>query len=70
MQALALAVQYVRAAQTGSGAELAGTQLADRAVIGADWWLVEDALRGGIVTDADVAQTGLELRVLRAVAGA
>ncbi len=69
LQALGLAVQYARAAQTGSGAELAGTQLADRAVIGADWWLVEDALRGAVLTDADVAATGLELRALRAIAG-
>ncbi len=70
LQALALAVQYARAAQTGSGAELAGTQLADRAVIGADWWLVENALTGGVLTAAECEAPGVTLAALRAIAGA
>lgn len=69
LKALAMAAGYARAAQTGSGAELEGVQLADRAVIGADWWLVEDALAGGVIAAEDVAATGVELRVLRAIAG-
>ncbi len=70
LEALMLAVQYARAAQTGSGAELAGTQLADRAVIGADWWLVENALTGGVLTAAECAAPGVALAALRAIAGA
>ena len=70
LQALDLARQYARAAQTGSGAELTGSQLADRAVIGADWWLVEEALVRGVLLADDIAATGLTLTGLRAVAGA
>ncbi len=70
LAALTLAVQYARAAQTGSGAELTGTQLADRAVIGADWWLVENALTGGVLTAAECEAPGVALAALRAIAGA
>jgi citrate lyase beta subunit len=70
LAALAQAVAYARAAQTGSGAELTGVQLADRAVIGADWWLVEDALAGGVMTAAECEQSGVKLAALRAIAGA
>lgn len=77
MTALRLAVQYAKAARTGSGAELTGTQLADRAVIGADWWIVEDALATGVLTTLDLQATALDfqvptldLQVLRAIAGA
>ncbi len=68
--ALALAVAYARAAQTGSGAELTGVQLADRAVIGADWWLVEGALAGGVLTEAECEASGIPLAALRAMVGA
>ncbi len=68
--ALAQAVAYARAAQAGSGAELTGSQLADRAVIGADWWLVEDALATGVLTAAECAAAGVPLAALRAIAGA
>ena len=61
---------YARAAQTGSGAELTGVQLADRAVIGADWWLVEDALAGGVLTEAECEASGIPLAALRAMVGA
>lgn len=69
LAALQLAVHYAQAAQRGSGAELAGVQLADRAVIGADWWLVEDALHGQVLTMDDVAATGMPLEELRKIAG-
>ena len=68
--ALAQAVAYARAAKSGSGAELTGVQLADRAVIGADWWLVEDALAGGVLTAEECENSGVKLAALRAIAGA
>ena len=70
LAALTQAVAYARAAQTGSGAELTGVQLADRAVIGADWWLVEDALAGGVLSAAECEASGVKLVKLRAIAGA
>ena len=69
LAALALAAQYARAAVAGSGAELTGVQLADRAVIGADWWLVEDALAGAVLANDDVVATGVPLATLRKIAG-
>lgn len=65
LQALALAAAYARAALDGSGAELDGTRLADKAVVGADWWLVTSGLRAGVLTEADVAATGFAFEVLQ-----
>jgi citrate lyase subunit beta/citryl-CoA lyase len=59
--ALKLAADYTRAARTGSGAEVDGDRLADKAVVGTDWWLVRAALQGGILTDADIQETGFSL---------
>jgi citrate lyase beta subunit len=59
LQALALTAAYAKAALRGSGAELDGGRLADKAVIGTDWWLVTSGLLAGVLTEADVTQTGL-----------
>lgn len=58
MRALTLTADYARAAQTGSGAEVDGDRLADKAVIGTDWWVVRAAIKAGVLTDADFAASG------------
>lgn len=66
LDALQLAAAYARAAQAGSGADLRGGQgMVDKAVVGADFWLVEGALRSGVLTPADVGATGFSLDALR-----
>jgi len=65
LRALKLTADYARAAVGGSGAELQGQQLADKAVIGTEWWLVEAALQAGVLLDADVVTTGLTMEALR-----
>lgn len=65
LAALALAVAYTRAALHGSGAELDGGRLADKAVVGTDWWIVQNALKGGVLRDADFAASGFTLEQLR-----
>ncbi len=59
--ALKLVATYARAAETGSGAEVHGEQLADKAVVGTEWWNVRAALKAGVLTDADVQATGYTL---------
>jgi citrate lyase beta subunit len=63
--ALKLAADYTRAALGGSGAELRGQQLTDKAVVGAEWWLVEAGLRAAVLTDDDVKTSGFTLAELR-----
>jgi citrate lyase beta subunit len=58
MRALTLTADYARAALTGSGAEVDGDRLADKAVVGTDWWVVRGGMKSGIITDADVTATG------------
>jgi citrate lyase beta subunit len=69
LTALKLAAAYARAAEQGSGAELdhaasAGPRLADKAVVGADWWHVLAGLRRGVLGPDDVAATGVPWAVL------
>lgn len=66
LAALQLAAEYAAAAQRGSGAELrAGGGLVDKAVVGADFWLVEGGLRAGVLTQEDLGKTGFTLDALR-----
>jgi len=62
--ALKLAADYAKAAQFGSGAEVDGDRLADKAVVGTDWWIVLAGLKSGILTQADVAATGMTIEAL------
>ncbi len=59
LAALDLAARYARAAAAGSGAELDGDRLADKAVVGTQWWRVEAGRRAGVIDDGDVAATGV-----------
>jgi citrate lyase subunit beta/citryl-CoA lyase len=63
-EALRLVAGYARAAIRGSGVELAGNRLADKAVVGADWWTVRAALRAGVLKTADIEGTGLTMAQL------
>jgi citrate lyase subunit beta/citryl-CoA lyase len=65
LAALRLAAAYARAAITGSGAEVDGNRLADKAVVGTDWWIVRSGLRAGVLNEADIASTGLTLQQLQ-----
>jgi citrate lyase subunit beta/citryl-CoA lyase len=58
MAALQLTADYARAAQGGSGAEVDGDRLADKAVIGTEWWVVRGAMKAGVLSDEDIAATG------------
>ena len=58
MAALKLTADYARAATSGSGAEVDGDRLADKAVIGTEWWVVRGGLKSGILTESDIAATG------------
>ena len=64
LAALQLATAYTKAAKTGSGAEVDGNRLADKAVVGTDWWIVLAALRGNVLHDEDIQATGLTLKQL------
>lgn len=64
MAALTLAADYTRAALAGSGAEVYGGALADKAVVGTEWWQVRAALRAEVLTQSDVEATGFALDVL------
>ncbi len=61
MAALTLTADYARAAMSGSGAEVDNDRLADKAVIGTDWWVVRAGLRAGTITGEDVAATGFTM---------
>jgi citrate lyase subunit beta/citryl-CoA lyase len=65
LAALDLAASYARAAQSGSGAEVDGNRLADKAVVGTDWWIVLSGLRGNVINEADVKATGCTLQQLK-----
>lgn len=70
-RALRLCADYARAAMAGSGAERDQAQpgqvrLIDKAVAGMEFWVVQAGLRYGVLTDPDVAATGLTLAQLRA----
>lgn len=65
LEALKLTADYTRAATTGSGAEVDGNRLADKAVVGTDWWIVLNALKGGVLGEQDFAATGYTFDQLR-----
>lgn len=65
LHALHVVADYARAATTGSGARLHGLQMADKAVIGALWWEVQDAARAEVLGAADFAACGANLEQLR-----
>jgi citrate lyase beta subunit len=65
LRALHVVADYARAAMTGSGARLHGQQMADKAVIGALWWEVQDAARAKVLQDADFADCGATLDQMR-----
>ncbi|HIN85462.1 MAG TPA: hypothetical protein EYN06_03195 [Myxococcales bacterium] len=64
LAALQLTADYTRAAEMGSGAEVVGDQLADKAVVGTEWWVVRAGLHAGILTNTDVEKTGYTLQQL------
>jgi citrate lyase beta subunit len=64
LRALALTARYTRAAVAGSGAEVHGNSLADKAVVGTEWWQVLAALNAGVLTPADVQATGFAMETL------
>lgn len=61
LAALKLTADYARAAQSGSGAEVDADRLADKAVVGTDWWIVRAGLKSGTITLDDVRATGFSL---------
>jgi len=65
LEALHLTAAYTRAALTGSGAEVDGNRLADKAVVGTDWWIVLNAMKGGVLQDADFGATGYSFDQLK-----
>ncbi len=69
LHALQVCAGYARAQQAGSGAELAGTQLVDKAVAGELLWVVQAGLRAEVLQDAELAQAGVTLAELVRVAG-
>ncbi|MBI4366644.1 MAG: hypothetical protein HY543_07500 [Deltaproteobacteria bacterium] len=58
LAALRLTADYTRAALRGSGAEVDGSRLADKAVVGTDWWIVRAALTARVLGEPDIAATG------------
>ena len=64
LRALNLTATYARAALSGSGAEVHGEQLADKAVVGTEWWVVRSGLLAGTIGEEDVVQTGFTLEQL------
>jgi citrate lyase subunit beta/citryl-CoA lyase len=64
LQSLKLTADYARAALGGSGAEVDGDRLADKAVIGTEWWVVRGALKAGVLSEGDVEATGFSLAQL------
>ena len=44
--------------------ELHGNSLADKAVVGTEWWQVRAGLSAGVLTEDDIAATGYPLQTL------
>ncbi len=64
LAALDLTRRYTEAAIAGSGAELHGNALADKAVVGTEWWQVRAGLNAGILNASDIQATGHTLESL------
>jgi citrate lyase beta subunit len=64
LEALALTARYTQAAAAGSGAEIHGNALADKAVVGTEWWQVRAGLSAGVLTSDDIADTGFAIETL------
>lgn len=65
LEALNLTAAYTRAALSGSGAEVDGNRLADKAVVGTDWWIVLNGMKGGVLGDDDFGATGYSFEQLQ-----
>jgi citrate lyase subunit beta/citryl-CoA lyase len=64
LAALELTRRYTEAALAGSGAELHGNALADKAVVGTEWWQVRAGLSAGILDASDIQATGHTIETL------
>ena len=64
LAALELTRRYTEAALAGSGAELHGNALADKAVVGTEWWQVQAGLSAGILSLSDIDATGHSIETL------
>ena len=64
-EALELAIQYARAARSGSGAEVDYDRLADKAVVGTDWWIVHAAVHSGIISKKEIETSGFTYKELQ-----
>lgn len=64
LKALDLVANYTRAAKTGSGAEVDDDRLADKAVVGTEWWTVHTALRAKVLSQGDIEATGFRYEEL------
>ncbi|MGA9117429.1 MAG: aldolase/citrate lyase family protein [Bacteroidota bacterium] len=65
LEALRLAVGFVSSRAAGMAVAVRGNLLADKAVVGTEWWTVESALRGGTLTEKDINDTGCAADELR-----
>jgi citrate lyase beta subunit len=61
LKALDLAATYARAARNGSGAEVDGNRLADKAVVGTDWWIVRAGIKSKTLSLEDISNTGFSI---------
>lgn len=68
VEALALVASYARSAREGSGVDVSGNTLTDKAVVGAAWWVVRDGLRTGVISGDDLAKTSFSLQELERAA--
>ena len=64
LSALELTVNYAQAALSGSGAEVDGDRLADKAVVGTEWWQVLAGLKAGSLTEDDLNKSGFYTRAI------
>lgn len=64
LASLKMVADYARAAETGSGAEVVDGALADKAVVGTEWWSVQAGLRAGVLSEDDLVATGYALEAL------
>ncbi len=65
LEALQLAAAYAKSAIDGSGAQRHGLKMADKAVVAADWALVQAALRALVLSSDDIADNGFSIEQLQ-----